>query len=98
MLYKGTTRVSLTKYESGKSTYGLSMLQEVEESILKSTYATVGLIDTEEILQDGSIVTPIPDGWTYQPSNLAEYYTTILTEDHIYAEKKLKEVLGNLDS
>lgn len=73
--------------------YTLSFLEEIEHDIRNSSLARAGLKEID-VLQNNDILSPMRDTWVFKPADMAERFRDVLTSEHIYAETKLTETLG----
>jgi len=76
--------------------YTLSMLEEMEDDIRNSSLIKAGVTEID-IMGTNESLTPIPDTWVFRPANMEERFRDVLTSEHIYAEIKLTEILGEVN-
>lgn len=76
--------------------YTLELLREVEDDIYRSSLSKAGLT-CEDILHIDDTLSPLRNDWTYKSGSVEEYFRDILTSEHVYAEFKLREILGEVN-
>ena len=78
---------------SNTNVYTLSFLEEVEDDIRNSSLANCGAIELSILGSNGSL-SPLRSTWVFKPADIAERFRDVLTSEHIYAETKFTEILG----
>ena len=91
-----TTVATIPSGSSVGNVYSLATLEEIEDDIRNSSLIKAG-VTAIDILGTNESLTPIPDTWVFKPATLEERFRDVLTCEHIYAEQKLTQILGELN-